>query len=130
MFDGVAFGAGLLVEPRWPATLGALGLAAVLLVLSFRDRVRDSPLPQLLSGRGGAHRHCRPTAGNGVCGQRVLLVVQVEQGLQLWVVAGLTGGQMTATGRVRSSVKVWIFVVRPPRERPMAWSAGSTGKIV
>jgi hypothetical protein len=66
----------------------------------------------------------------GFAGERVLLPVQVQQRLQLWVVTGLTGVRITATGRVRSSVKVWIFVLNPPRDRPIAWSAGSTGKLV
>jgi len=30
---------------------------------------------------------------------------------------------MKATGRHWASVSAWIFVVRPPRERPMAWFA-------
>jgi hypothetical protein len=30
---------------------------------------------------------------------------------------------MKATGRHWPSVSAWIFVVRPPRERPMAWFA-------
>jgi hypothetical protein len=29
---------------------------------------------------------------------------------------------MKATGRHWASVSAWIFVVRPPRDRPIAWA--------
>lgn len=37
-------------------------------------------------------------------------------------VVDLAAGQADAKGLPRASTTAWIFVVNPPRERPMAWS--------
>src|SRR6476660_2200234 len=81
-FNGVAFGVDQLVEPRWPAALGSLRLAPVLLILSFRDRVRDPSAPQLLSGRWMRIGLVRQQPEMRPASHRVLLLVQVQQRLQ------------------------------------------------
>src|SRR6478736_2544833 len=92
-FNGVAFGVDLVVEPGWSATLGSLGLAPVFLVLSLRDRVCDPSAAQLLSGRWVRIGLVRQQPEMRPASQRVLLPMQVQQRLQLWVVTGLTRGQ-------------------------------------
>jgi hypothetical protein len=37
---------------------------------------------------------------------------------------------LIATGHSVVSVKAWIFVVNPPRDRPIAWSAGSSAAFL
>src|SRR6476620_3417284 len=90
---GVAFGVDRLVESRWAAAFGAHGFAAVLLVLPFRDRVRDPSAAQSFSGRRVRIRLDSQQPETRPPGHRVLLPVQVQQRLQLWVVTGLTRRQ-------------------------------------
>jgi hypothetical protein len=44
----------------------------------------------------------------------------VEQGIGDGAVATWPPVSRSATGRQKRSVSAWIFVVRPPRERPIA----------
>src|SRR6476619_4586530 len=90
---GVAFGVDRLVESRWAAAFSAHGFAAVLLVLPFRDCVRDPSAAQLFSGRRMRVGLVRQQPETRLPVHRILLPVQVQQRLQLWIVTGLTRGQ-------------------------------------
>jgi hypothetical protein len=43
-----------------------------------------------------------------------------EQNRSSGAIGYLTPGQQECDGRHSASVRAWIFVVRPPRDRPMA----------
>ena len=45
-----------------------------------------------------------------------------REGLGLGDVVDLAAGEASANGLPKASTITWILVVRPPRERPMAWS--------
>ena len=124
--DGVAFAVAVLVEGRRPTPGRSFRLATSDLVAAFGDGVRDSAFPQVFSGARVRVRLVGQQAKR--CG--VVGAVRVEQRRQVGVVPACPGESSSVSGQQNVSVRVWILVLSPPRERPSAWSAGSLARFL
>ncbi len=122
----------LAVEDGRTASGRTLAEAVSHLVPLLRDGVRDAPPSQvfadLAGGVGPVGEHVNgpgPRTAKAGRGTRMRFISSVNSG------ASPRWPAVTAAARTwkEESTARWIFVVRPPRERPIAWSAGSAARL-
>lgn len=125
--DGVALLVGLAVESRWPAAPAFPPQSVTSLVGRDGDHRPDTALAQVAADRAGGtclvgHDHVRPGAGSSTAAGNAQACHHFHEGGR---VAARPAVRWKTNGRQHLSVARWIFVVSPPRDRPMAWSSGS-----
>ena len=100
VFDAVARAVEHRAEAGFPATM---------------DHRRD-----VGCGTGGFDLTAQPIGVVGLVGQHDGVLAQMtQQPGGSWAVACLAGVRTSSSGRPRASVRAWILVVSPPRERPI-----------
>jgi hypothetical protein len=132
-FDDVAALVGVGVEGGWSAAAGPASGAGGLLVVGLGDHRGDAAGARrcAVAARGvrlvrdhllrAGARAARPSAGN---------LQDSSSGRNIGESPPWPGPSSRTSGRPRPSQRWWIFVDSPPRERPMAWSGGSTRRFV
>jgi hypothetical protein len=120
------------VEAGWPSACGSCGVAAfdlifasgiVCLIRRERNGVRLLGWEYALSA---SSRKSRP----GTPASRQASACSSSSGISCGLSPASPAVNLIATGHSVVSVKAWIFVVNPPRDRPIAWSAGSSAAFL
>lgn len=135
-FDGVALLVGGGVEGRWSAAASSSSWSVSVPVVGDGEHCAGAALAQVLADRSGGGRRVRRT--NVRLGARTATLwgkhARVSRGTRTRVATSVQAGASSACpvvrtnagGRRPASAARWILVVGPPRDRPVAWSCGSS----